>query len=73
VEGYVDSLPPQAHGMLDQVLSCAAIGSPGAVAAGIRAFAEKTGADELMLTSNLYAHAARRHSYEIVAGLIEAP
>jgi luciferase family oxidoreductase group 1 len=72
VEGYVDSLPPQARGMLDQVLSCAAIGSPGAVAAGIRAFAGKTGADELMLTSNMYAHAARRHSYEIVAGLIEA-
>jgi luciferase family oxidoreductase group 1 len=72
VEGYVDSLPPQTRGMLDQVLSCAAIGSPGAVAAGIRAFAGKTGADELMLTSNMYAHAARRHSYEIVAGLIEA-
>jgi len=72
VEGYVDSLPSPARGMLDQVLSCAAIGSPGTVAAGIRAFAERTGADELMLTSNMYEHAARLHSYEIVAGLIGA-
>jgi alkanesulfonate monooxygenase SsuD/methylene tetrahydromethanopterin reductase-like flavin-dependent oxidoreductase (luciferase family) len=58
--------------LLDQVLSCSAIGSPGVVADGIRAFVEKTGADELMLTSNMHDHAARRHSFEIVASLIEA-
>ena len=72
VENYLESLPPQYRGMLDQVLSCSAIGAPDTVAAGIRAFIEQTGADELMLTSNMYDHAARLHSYEIVARLIDA-
>src|SRR5487761_297085 len=72
VEGYVESLPQQNRMLLDQVLSCSAIGSPGVVADGIRAFVEKTSAGELMLTSNMHDHAARRHSIEIVAGLIEA-
>ena len=72
VEGYLEALPQQSRMLLDQVLSCSAIGSPGVVADGIRAFVEKTSADELMLTSNMHDHAARRHSFEIVAGLIEA-
>ena len=70
VEGYLESLPQQSRMLLDQVLSCSAIGSPGTVADGIRAFVENTSADELMLTSNMHDHAARRHSFEIVAGLI---
>src|SRR5690606_9229464 len=32
VEGYVESLPPQARELLDHVLSCAAIGTPESVA-----------------------------------------
>ncbi|HET8554230.1 MAG TPA: LLM class flavin-dependent oxidoreductase [Rhodanobacteraceae bacterium] len=72
VENYVESLSPQNRRVLDQVLSCSAIGSPGVVAEGIRAFVEQTGADELMLNSNMYDHAARLHSYELVADLIEA-
>ncbi|HET7330241.1 MsnO8 family LLM class oxidoreductase, partial [Dyella sp.] len=71
VENYVESLSPQNRRVLDQVLSCSAIGSPSVVADGIRAFIEQTGADELMLNSNMYDHAARLHSYEIVAELIE--
>ncbi|HET6586344.1 MAG TPA: LLM class flavin-dependent oxidoreductase [Oleiagrimonas sp.] len=72
VENYVESLPPQNRRVLDQVLSCSAIGSPDVVADGIRAFIEQTGADELMLNSNMYDHAARLRSYEIVADLIKA-
>ena len=72
VEGYVEALPQQTRVLLDQVLSCSAIGSPGVVAHGIRAFVEKTGADELMLTSNMHDHRARRRTFEILADLIEA-
>src|SRR5690606_29285934 len=71
VEGYVESLPPQARELLDHVLSCAAIGTPESVASQIRAFIERTGADELMLTCNMYDHSARLRSYEIVAGMIQ--
>ncbi|HVX05246.1 MAG TPA: LLM class flavin-dependent oxidoreductase [Rhodanobacteraceae bacterium] len=73
VEGYVESLPPQARKLLEHVLSCSAIGSPGTVADRIKAFIEQTGADELILTSNMHDHAARLRSIEIAAGLIESP
>ena len=41
--------------------------SPTPVATGIEAFVERTGADELMVTSQIYDHQARLRSYEIVA------
>ena len=67
VEGYADSLPRAHRAMLDEVLSCSAIGSPETVAAAIEAFVERTGADELMITSQIHDHAARLRSYEILA------
>jgi luciferase family oxidoreductase group 1 len=67
VAGYADALPPSARAMLDQVLSCSAIGSAETVRAAIEAFVERTGADELMITSQIHDHAARLRSYEIVA------
>ncbi|MER1967609.1 LLM class flavin-dependent oxidoreductase [Castellaniella sp. GW247-6E4] len=72
VEGYVEALPPRGRELLDHVLSCVAIGAPGTVADQVRAFIARTGADELMLTCNMYEHAARLRSYEIAAGLLEA-
>ena len=73
VEGYGESLSPQGQKLLEHVLSCSAIGAPGAVADRIEAFVEQTGADELILTSNMHDHAARLRSIEIAAGLIESP
>jgi luciferase family oxidoreductase group 1 len=67
VPGYLESLPPQARAVLDDVLSCSAIGSPETVARGLREFVERTGADELMITSQIFDHQARLRSYEITA------
>jgi luciferase family oxidoreductase group 1 len=67
VEGYLDLLGPAERGMLDSVLSCSAIGSPATVAHQLKAFIERTGADELMITSQIFDHAARLRSYEITA------
>jgi alkanesulfonate monooxygenase SsuD/methylene tetrahydromethanopterin reductase-like flavin-dependent oxidoreductase (luciferase family) len=58
--------------MLDQVLSCSAIGAPETVARQLNAFIERTGADELMITSQIFDHAARLRSYEITAGIRKA-
>ncbi|MBV6306575.1 LLM class flavin-dependent oxidoreductase [Candidimonas humi] len=69
---YLDRIGPQGRALLDQILSCSAIGSPDTVAEQLRAFIERTGADEVMVASNIYDHRARLHSYEIVAGLIQA-
>jgi luciferase family oxidoreductase group 1 len=65
--GYADRLDPAARAMLDQVLSCSAIGSPSTVRKALLDFIARTGADELMITSQMFDHAARLRSYEIVA------
>jgi luciferase family oxidoreductase group 1 len=67
VRGYLDQLGPQPLELLQQVLACSAIGAPDTVTQQLRAFIEKTGADELMITSNMFDHAARLRSYEITA------
>ncbi|HYG30926.1 MAG TPA: LLM class flavin-dependent oxidoreductase [Allosphingosinicella sp.] len=72
VDGYAETLPPTGRRMLEEVLSCSAIGSPATVEAATRAFVARTGADELMITSQIFDHQARLRSYEIAASLIEA-
>jgi alkanesulfonate monooxygenase SsuD/methylene tetrahydromethanopterin reductase-like flavin-dependent oxidoreductase (luciferase family) len=72
VEGYLDLLSPPERSMLDSVLSCSAIGAPDTVAAQLEAFIAHTGADELMITSQIFDHAARLRSYEITAGIMPA-
>jgi alkanesulfonate monooxygenase SsuD/methylene tetrahydromethanopterin reductase-like flavin-dependent oxidoreductase (luciferase family) len=67
VPGYADTLPPAHRAILDQVLTCSAIGSPETVRREIASFVERTQADELMVTSQIWDHAARMRSYEIVA------
>ena len=49
------------------MLSCSAVGSPESVQRGLAKFIAATGADELMVTSQIYDHAARLRSYEITA------
>ncbi|PLC55265.1 alkane 1-monooxygenase [Pollutimonas nitritireducens] len=66
-KGYLDKIGPQAQDLLQHVLSCSAIGAPDTVAIQLQAFLDKTGADELMITSNMFDHAARLRSYEITA------
>ena len=65
--GYRDSLPAEGRAMLDQVLSCSAVGVQETVRARLAAFVERTGVDEIMLTSQVFDHAARLRSFEIAA------
>lgn len=71
VAGYSDTLPAEFRGLLDGVLRCSAIGSPDRVKAATKAFVERTGADELMITSQIFDHNARLRSYEILAQCLE--
>lgn len=48
-------------------LSVSVIGTPETVRSDLDAIVERTGADELMLTSHVYDHRARLRSFEIVA------
>jgi luciferase family oxidoreductase group 1 len=69
VADYPKRVGPQERALLDSVLSCSAIGASGTVRAGIEAFIERTGADELMITSQIFDHKARLRSYEIASGV----
>ncbi|SEB20875.1 LLM class flavin-dependent oxidoreductase [Variovorax sp. YR216] len=69
VAGYRERVGPAENALLDSVLSCSAVGSRDTVRARLQAFIDQTGADELMITSQVFDHEARLKSYEIVAGV----
>ena len=73
VENYLDRIGPHERALLAQILSCSAIGSRDTVRSSLKAFVEQTGADELMITSQVFDHEARLRSYEITADLRKAP
>ena len=66
--GYRDRADLRARMILDDVLACSFVGSPATIARDLRAFESLTGADELMVASAIYDHAARLRSYELLAG-----
>ena len=65
--GYAEALDAGARSMIDQALSCSAVGSPETVKAQLDAFVNRHKPDELMVTSQIFDHAARVKSYEILA------
>lgn len=67
VPGYRAGLSPQHTAVLDHVLQCSAVGGPAKLAREIGAFIERTGADELILASSIFDHAARKHSLTLAA------
>jgi len=58
---------PREQAQVEQFLGAAVIGGPETVREGLERFLELTGADELMLNTDVYAAEDRRRSYEIVA------
>ena len=60
-------LSPLERSMVAQSLSCAVVGSPETVRRGLAAFIARTGADEIMITAQIFDHAARLRSFEIAA------
>jgi luciferase family oxidoreductase group 1 len=65
--GFVERLTPGDRRLLDEMLTYSAVGSLATVRSGLEAIVSSTGADELMLTSQTYDHAARVRSYELAA------
>jgi len=53
--------------ILERALACAVVGDANSVREGLAAFIERHRPDELMVTTNVFEHAARRHSFEIAA------
>ena len=70
--GFYENAGPAQRALLDGVLACTAIGSPPVVRDKIAEFIKRTGADELMITSQMYHHHHRRRCYELTAGVRES-
>ena len=54
-----------------RMLARSIVGSPGTVRAGVEALVAETGADELMIVSDVYDHAARLRSFQLIADVAE--
>jgi len=64
---FAAALIPQERVELDHVLSTAIVGGPATVASGLSEFLALTDADELIIAGQIFDHAARLRSYQIVA------
>jgi alkanesulfonate monooxygenase SsuD/methylene tetrahydromethanopterin reductase-like flavin-dependent oxidoreductase (luciferase family) len=60
-------LPPHLRAGVDSFLGCSFVGSPGTVRAGLEQLVGTTGADELIVASAIFDHAARKRSCELLA------
>lgn len=70
IDDIEDYWSPAERAQAGHMLSHSIYGSRDTVAAGIAALVAKTGADELMIVSDVYDHAARMRSLEIIANSI---
>jgi hypothetical protein len=61
---------PEERAAVDRALACAAVGESETVGRGIAEFVARHQPDELMLTANVFDHAARLRSFELAAGLL---
>ena len=52
-------------------LGLAMVGSPAKIRAKLQVLIEQTGADELIFTCDLYEHADRLHSYELLSQVMK--
>jgi luciferase family oxidoreductase group 1 len=73
VANFDEDIDPYARAMLDDALACAIVGGARTVREGMVAFVARTGADELMVTANIFDHAKRKRSFAIVADVVEMP
>src|SRR5690554_7097329 len=63
---------PHERAQAMNMLSRSVVGSPDTVRAGLNAFVEETGVDELMIVSDVYDHQARLRSIELIAEAMKA-
>jgi luciferase family oxidoreductase group 1 len=67
VVDFEANLDPMAREILADSQSRAIVGAPDTVKRGLEDFAGSTGADELMVTANIFDHDKRKRSFEIIA------
>jgi luciferase family oxidoreductase group 1 len=66
-EAFSEKLHELDRALLGDIMSAAVVGDLGEIRAGLRDFAARTAADELMVTAHIYDHQARVRSLELTA------
>jgi luciferase family oxidoreductase group 1 len=61
---------PMEKAQVMRMLARSIIGSPDTVRLGVEALVKETGADELIVVSDVYEHSARLRSFELIASLV---
>src|SRR5690606_4300529 len=72
VREYYETLPIQARKILDKVLSASSIGTQADVERDLAAFIGRTGADEIIVSGQIFDAAARQHSFAIAMAAAQA-
>ena len=67
VADFEAKLDPYARAILADALGAAIVGGPETVRRGLEHIIDRTGADELIVTANIFDHVKRKRSFEIVA------
>lgn len=65
IADYEETLSADQQMVLSQISSASAVGTPEQVKASVDAFLQQTGADELIVVSQVYDHEARKRSYQL--------
>jgi luciferase family oxidoreductase group 1 len=68
-DAFESQLTPLERTELHHTLSAAVVGGPESVRRGVTSFIERTSPDELIVTGQIFDHAARLRSYELLAGI----
>jgi len=66
IDDITSILDDRSRSILDSVLACAVVGSPATVKDGVGAFIGRHKPDELIVTAQIFDHAARLKSYDIL-------
>jgi luciferase family oxidoreductase group 1 len=66
-EGFETTLTLQERALLGGIFACSFVGSQRTVKDGIERFAERTGADELIVAAHVFDYDARKRSYSLLA------
>ena len=67
VENFEARLDPYARAILADAFACAIVGGPETIQRGLQDMIQRTSADEVMVTANIFDHGKRKRSFEIVA------
>ncbi|MBN8501576.1 MAG: LLM class flavin-dependent oxidoreductase [Sphingomonadales bacterium] len=68
--GYRQTLPPGQLAMLEHMRQASAVGGPATVRADLQRFAERTGADEIIVSGAVFDPALRRRSLELTVNAL---